>query len=184
MTTKYVLEKSLEILKEQGHETSFWSVRGKKIGFCTHCNYCLNKNGCVIGDDMQQLYPIIEQAEGIIVATPVYNGAVSGQIKTVMDRTRALFAKNTDAIRGKPGIAIAVGGDRIGGQELAIQQIHTYYILNGALPLSGGFFGANIGASLWSNDTMEGIEKDEEGFKSLRKTVKALSRYLKKVETS
>jgi len=42
-------------------------------------------------------------------------------------------------------MAIAVGGDRIGGQELAIQQIITFYILNGIIPVSGGSFGANLG---------------------------------------
>lgn len=179
MTTEYSLKKALEILEERGHETTFWSVRDKKLGFCTHCNYCLKKNGCIIKDDMQELYPLLEQAEALVIATPIYNGAVSAQIKAVMDRTRAQFARNPDTIKGKPGIAIAIGGDRAGGQELAIQQIHTFYILNGALPLSGGFFGANIGASLWSKDTMEGIKEDEEGFRGLSKTIKTLSNYLK-----
>ena len=184
MTTEYTLKKALEILEERGHETSFWSVRGKKLGFCTHCNYCLNKKGCIIEDDMQELYLLLEQAQALVIATPVYNGAVSAQIKAVMDRTRALFTRNPKAIKGKSGIAIAVGGDRAGGQELTIQQIHTFYILNGALPLSGGFFGANIGASLWSKDTMDGIKEDEEGFRGLSKTIKTLSNYLKKAELS
>jgi multimeric flavodoxin WrbA len=179
MTTEYSLKKALEMFEERGHETTFWSVRDKKLGFCTHCNYCLKKNGCIIKDDMQELYPLLEQAEALVIATPIYNGAVSAQIKAVMDRTRAQFARNPDTIKGKPGIAIAIGGDRAGGQELAIQQIHTFYILNGALPLSGGFFGANIGASLWSKDTMEGIKEDEEGFRGLSKTIKTLSNYLK-----
>ncbi|MDH5200349.1 MAG: flavodoxin family protein, partial [Candidatus Bathyarchaeota archaeon] len=65
------------------------------------------------------------------------------------------------------------------GQELAIQQIMTFYTLNGVLTLSGGFFGANIGASFWSRDTMEGVKDDEEGFRSLRKTVKRFSEFIK-----
>jgi multimeric flavodoxin WrbA len=81
--------------------------------------------------------------------------------------------KNT--FRGKPGMAIAVGGDRAGGQELALQQIMTFYILNGALPISGGFFGANLGATFWSKDSLEGVKVDEEGFRTLKKTMRRFS---------
>jgi multimeric flavodoxin WrbA len=97
-----------------------------------------------------------------------------------MDRTRALLAADNDAFRGKPGMAIAVGGDRTGGQELAVQQIITFYTINGALTVSGGFFGANIGASFWSRDSLEGVKADEEGFRSLQKTVKRFSAFLKR----
>ncbi len=99
-----------------------------------------------------------------------------------MDRTRALLAKNNDAFRFKPGVAVAIGGDRAGGQELALQQILGFYTLNGAVPVSGGFFGANLGASLWSKDSLKGVKEDSEGLKSLRKTVKRMDTYLK--ETS
>ena len=76
-------------------------------------------------------------------------------------------------------MAIAVGGDRVGGQELAIQQIMTFYVLNGVIPVSGGAFGANLGATFWSNDTLKGVKEDEEGFKSLNKTIKRFSELLK-----
>ncbi len=178
-TTEYVLREALRMLGERGFETEFFTVKGKKIGFCTHCDYCLQKKGCVIQDDVQELYPLLREAEGLVFASPVYNGGVSAQIKAVMDRTRALLAANPDVFRGKVGIAIAIGGDRSGGQELAIQQIMTFYTLNGVLTLSGGFFGANIGASFWSKDTMEGIKDDKEGFRSLRKTVKRFSEFIK-----
>ena len=118
---------------------------------------------------MQELYPLMEGAEGFIIASPVYNGGVSAQTKTVMDRTRALLAADPEVFRGKAGMAIAIGGDRSGGQELAIQHIITFYTLNGVLTLSGGFFGANIGAAFWSQDTMERIIADEEGYRSLNK---------------
>jgi len=178
MTTEYVLRAALGMLKEKGFETVFWGVRGKKIGFCIHCDHCLKEGGCIIDDDVQELYPLLREAEALVFATPVYNGGVSAQIKAVMDRTRALLAQDRDALRGKPGIAIAVGGDRIGGQELALQQIQTYLTLNGAIPLSGGFFGANLGASLWSKDSMAGIKEDDEGMRSMRKTVNRLMEYM------
>jgi len=177
--TEYALKQALGMLEGMGHETVFWGVMGKQIGFCTHCDYCLGGKGCVIQDDVQELYPLLEEAEAIIFASPVYNGGVSAQTKAVMDRTRALMARNPKALQNKAGVAIAIGGDRSGGQELAIQQIMTFYTLNGALTLSGGFFGANLGASFWSRDSVEGLKADDEGFRGLRKTVKRLDTYLK-----
>jgi len=178
--TEFVLRKTLEMLDEKGFETVFFSVRNKKIGFCTHCDYCLKNVGCVFKDDMETVYTLLKNSQGIIIATPVYNGGISAQTKTVMDRCRALVANDKNVFKHKVGMGIAVGGDRAGGQELALQQIHTFFILNGITPVSGGFFGANLGATFWSKDTLEGVKKDEEGFRSLKKTVKKFAERLKK----
>ncbi|MEM4540917.1 MAG: flavodoxin family protein [Archaeoglobaceae archaeon] len=177
--TEFVLNRALEMLSDLGFETKFFTVRGKNIGFCQHCDYCLKHKECKLKDDMVELYELLGKAKGIIIATPVYNGGVSAQIKAVMDRCRALVAKNFDFFRGKVGMAIAVGGDRIGGQELAIQQILTFYILNGMIPVSGGAFGANLGATFWSKDSLEGVMEDEEGLRSLRKTINRFAELLR-----
>ena len=68
---------------------------------------------------MQELYELLAKAQGIIFASPVYNGGVSAQIKTVMDRTRSLVAADKNFFKGKIGMGITVGGDRNGGQEFA-----------------------------------------------------------------
>jgi multimeric flavodoxin WrbA len=178
--TEYVLAEALHILEEKGFKTKLWTVRGKEIGFCTHCDYCLVEKQCVVQDDMQELYVLLTEATGIILATPVYNGGVSAQLKAVMDRTRAAVASDENIFKGKIGMGIAVGGDRAGGQELALTQIHTFFILNGIIPVSGGYFGANLGATFWSKDTLEGVKQDAEGFRSLKKTVKKFAEFLKK----
>jgi multimeric flavodoxin WrbA len=129
---------------------------------------------------MQELYALLKEANGIIFATPVYNGGVSAQTKAVMDRCRAAVAADKDFFKFKIGMGIALGGDRIGGQEAALQQIHNFYVLNGMISVSGGFFGANLGATFWTKDTLEGARQDEEGFRSLKKTVKRFIEYLNK----
>jgi multimeric flavodoxin WrbA len=178
--TEHVLKEALRMLNEKGFETRFWTVRGKWVDFCSHCDYCLKNKECVVQDDVQELYTLLTEAEGIIFATPVYNGGVSAQTKALMDRTRALVAADKNVFKGKIGMGIAVGGDRNGGQEFALMQIHTFYIINGMIPVSGGFFGANLGATFWSKDTLESVKLDEEGFRSLRKTVKQFAAYVEK----
>ena len=180
--TEHVLKEALNTLEEMGFETELFTVRGKKIGFCTHCDHCLKHKECIIDDDMNTVYSLLKKAEGIVIATPVYNGSLSAQTKAVMDRCRALLAADPNVLKYKIGMAIAVGGDRIGGQELAIQQILTFYILNLVIPISGGSFGANLGANFWSKDTLEGVKEDKEGFRSLRKTVKRFAKALKNIE--
>jgi multimeric flavodoxin WrbA len=180
--TDYVLREALNMLEERNFETEFYSLRGKDISPCRNCDYCIREGECIMKDDMYDIYPLMSDAKGLIMATPVYNGGLSAQLKAVMDRCRALGAVDFDFMRYKVGMAIAVGGDRIGGQELAIQQIMTFYILTGAIPVSGGAFGANLGANFWSKDTLDGVKEDEEGFRSLRKTVKRFAAFLDNFE--
>ena len=170
------------MLENQGFETRFFTVRGKRIGFCTHCDYCLKNKECAFKDDMQEVQTLLKDAKGIIIATPVYNGGISAQTKTIMDRCRASVAADRNFFKHKIGMGIAAGGDRIGGQELALQQIITFYILNGIIPVSGGFFGANLGATFWTKDSLEGAKQDEEGFRSLKKTVKKFAELLRESE--
>ena len=176
--TEYVLEQALAMLKEKGFETQLWTVRGKWLEYCTHCDFCLTNKNCQFQDDMEELYELLAKAQGIIFASPVYNGGVSSQIKTVMDRTRSLVAADKNFFKGKIGMGITVGGDRAGGQELAQWQIHTFYLINGMIPVGGGPFGANLGANYWSKDTLEGVKLDVEGARDLKKTVKRFAEYM------
>ncbi|MFZ2471917.1 MAG: flavodoxin family protein [Methanothrix sp.] len=182
MATEHILSEALKMLEERGLETTQFTVRGKQISPCRHCDYCLKNKECIVKDDMYQLYPLIREASGFVIATPVYNGSMSAQTKIIIDRTRATLAADPKTLQLKPGMAIAIGGDRMGGQELALQQIQTFYILNGMIPVSGGFFGANLGATFWSRDTLEGAIKDEEGFRSLRKTTKRFAETIVRME--
>ena len=68
----------------------------------------------------------------------------------------------------------------MGGQEIAIQSIHHFYIISEMIPVGGGSFGANLGGTFWSQDRMaEGVAEDEEGLRSMRKT---MNRMVKKLE--
>jgi multimeric flavodoxin WrbA len=176
--TEYAIQYALNYATEKfGFETEYWTVRNKEINFCLHCDYCIReKKGCVSKDDMEGLYPKLEQARFFLFGTPVFQGNLSGQLKTVMDRNRALVAKNVNIFKDKIGAALAVGGDRSGGQEVAIRSILDFFQQNHIHPVSGGAFGANLGASLWSRDLgKDGIEKDVEGLRTIRKVIKRLA---------
>jgi len=180
--TDYVLKIALEEMRKQGFETIFFTVKGKKINFCIHCDYCLKNKVCIFKDNMQEVYSLLKKAVGIIFATPVYNGGVSAQTKAIMDRCRAAVAGEKNFFKNKIGIGLALGGDRVGGQEAALTQIITFYILNAIRPVSGGYFGSNLGATFWTKDTLEGVKQDIEGFRSLKKTLKKFTNQLKNLQ--
>jgi multimeric flavodoxin WrbA len=154
-------------------------VRNKEIKFCIHCDYCVReRKGCVHKDDLKDLFPLMEKAKFLLFGTPVFQGNLSGQLKTVMDRCRSLVAKDPTTFKNKVGMALAVGGDRSGGQEIAIRGILDFFQQNHIICVSGGAFGANLGACLWTRDLgKEGIEQDEEGLKTIRKVVKRLAEF-------
>ncbi len=178
--TEFAVQYALNYASEKfDFDIEFWSVRKKKINFCLHCDYCIReKQGCISKDDMEGLFSILERAKFILLGTPVFQGNLSGQLKTVIDRCRALIAKNPNVFNNKIGAALAVGGDRNGGQEIAIRSILDFYQQNQIRPVSGGAFGANLGASLWTRDLGKvGVEKDEEGLRTIRKVIKKLADY-------
>ena len=92
MATEHILGMALKMLEEKGYETELFAMRGKNISPCRHCDYCLKNKECIVKDDMYQLYPLIREAEGFVLATPVYNGSMSAQMKIAIDRTRATLA--------------------------------------------------------------------------------------------
>lgn len=179
-TTEYVIENALEKLEADGFETELFSCFGKDIKPCMHCDYCLENKKCIIEDDMVDVYKALQEADGIILATSVQSGGISSNLAVIMDRTRALEAIDYNILRGKIGMSIAVGGDRTGGQDFAHLKNITYFMIHGIIPVSGGPFGSNLGASFWSNDSLDDIKNDEYGMESLDRTLKEFENFLKK----
>ena len=129
---------------------------------------------------MDEVYENLLDSDGIILATPVQSGNVSSYLSAIMDRTRALEAVDYNILRGKIGMSIAVGGDRSGGQDLAHLININYFMIHGIIPVSGGPFGSNLGASFWSKDSLDEISSDEYGFESLNRTLQEFINFLNK----
>jgi multimeric flavodoxin WrbA len=176
-STHYAVNEALEYARERhGVETDYFSAHKKTIGFCMHCDYCVRKKqGCILDDSMGELYEQMLRADAWILASPVYQGQVSGQMKTLLDRCRAVVARDRHAFRNKVGMGICVGGDRSGGQEPSLQSLIDFYLINEMIPVGGGSFGANLGAAVWSRDKgAEGVKGDEEGMAAVHRVVDRL----------
>jgi multimeric flavodoxin WrbA len=183
-STDFVVNAALNWAEEKHNlKTEYFTVTGKEIKFCIHCDHCVKtKKGCIFKDDVTKIYSLMENADAWIIGTPVYQGNLSAQTKAILDRCRAISARDPSILKNKIGGAIAVGGDRIGGQEPAIKTIVDFFIINEMIPVGGGAFGANLGGTIWSKDKMEGAKEDSVGLKSIYKMVDRLAKMLEIVK--
>lgn len=77
--------------EEAGHETEKVCLYDRQIGFCKGCLACQVTEKCVIQDDVENILERMKTADVIVFATPVYFYEMSGQMKTLLDRTNPLF---------------------------------------------------------------------------------------------
>lgn len=95
---------------EQGAAVEIIDVTQKKIGYCQGCNYCRSHDGqCRIDDDMASILGKIEQADCVVLATPLYFRSFSAQLKTCIDRFYSRYHART--ITGKSGALLVSSGN-------------------------------------------------------------------------
>lgn len=128
--TDLLVKEALKVCAENGAKTDFIGLAGKNIKFCDNCDACAGgKAPCPKDDDVKQILDAMEKADALIIGSPTYFGSVSGQLKTLFDRTMPL-RRNNFRLSGKIGGAIAVGGSRNGGQENVIRDIQNWMMIH------------------------------------------------------
>ena len=77
--------------EEAGHETKKICVYDKKIEFCKGCLGCQTTGKCILRDDAERIIAQMKAMDVLVFATPIYFYEMSGQMKTLLDRTNPLF---------------------------------------------------------------------------------------------
>ena len=87
-STAWMAEEYKKAAEAAGHQVTLVNVSRKKIAGCLACEYCHTKgNGaCVQKDDMQELYPLMAQAEVLVLASPIYYFTMNAQIQSPIQR--------------------------------------------------------------------------------------------------
>jgi multimeric flavodoxin WrbA len=134
--TDILIQQVLESCSKEGAAMEFVRVSDMKISPCDACWSCAKTARCHIEDDMQDLYPKLLHADGIVIGSPVHMGySVSGQAQVFLDRTFSLWHQKS--LRNKVGGAVAVSNRRGG--------ISTIRVINAA------FFGHRIITAGYAN---------------------------------
>ena len=119
--TDRLLSEVLKGAASRGAEVKTIILKKLAIEPCRHCDGCLKAGHCVVNDDMQQVYEELKQADVIVLASPVQFMGVTAQLKAMIDRGQALWARKyrlklppLDSAPGqKRGFFISVGGTKL-----------------------------------------------------------------------
>jgi multimeric flavodoxin WrbA len=98
--------------REAGARVETFYLHGMEINPCDACDACHAEpyRGCIVEDDMQDIYPRLLDADAIVIASPIYWFTLSAQTKLFMDRCYALVDAEGYALRGKKiGIVLTYG---------------------------------------------------------------------------
>jgi len=91
--TELLLKEFLRGARASGHETELIILNKFKISPCTSCCSCQKNGQCIIDDDMQSMYNKLLEADYIVLASPIYFGGVSAQLKSFIDRCQTLWSR-------------------------------------------------------------------------------------------
>lgn len=174
--TAHAVNYALEMVKKEGVETKYISLAGKKINPCTSCWRCEDSHECWQDDDMRDIITAMRWCHAVILGSPVYFGMVSGQLKTMMDRTIVLRPSYNGKMEmwGKTGGGIACAASRSGGQEITLQNIHTFLMQHGMKVVSDGPPYSHSGGTI-----MKEAKNDEWGLDTVRNLALNIVNHLK-----
>jgi multimeric flavodoxin WrbA len=173
--THDALSYALSLLGERGIDTRYEGLAGKIIHPCDGCFRC-REGSCVHDDDMTPLYAWLRQCRCLLLASPVYMGMPTGQMKVMMDRSVALRVGGGREFEmsGKIGAGIACGGFRNGGQELTLQCMHTFFLQLDMFAIADGPRFSHSGATIVGK-----ADLDDVGRETIRNLVAKIVRLLR-----
>ena len=80
------LKEVIGVLNEEGIETELVHVGNENVPGCKACSFCFNIEKCVYDDIVNEVAPKFEEADGLIVGSPVFYGSPNGALLSFLDR--------------------------------------------------------------------------------------------------
>jgi len=118
--TDLLLGEVLRGAASKGAEVKTIILSELTIAPCQHCDACLETGRCKVEDDMQMVYRELEEADRIVLASPIQFMTVTAQAKAMIDRCQSLWARKyvlkippLGNQRERKGLFISVGGRRV-----------------------------------------------------------------------
>jgi multimeric flavodoxin WrbA len=162
----------LEEISKEGLDTELISLAGKKIAPCDACGSCRTTGKCHIKDDFDAIFTKIDEADGFILATPVWFGAATPQTVSFISRFYAHGSKRP--LENKVGGPIVVA--RRAGQNFAFAQIMFFCIIQGMIVPGSTYWNIAFGREKGE------VLKDEEGIKTIKNFGRKLAWLAKKIK--
>ena len=157
--TKRGLLEVEKVLKEKGFETDWLEVGTKDIRGCIGCYYCRTHNKCVFNDIVNESVQKLDEADAVIIGTPVYYAGPNGQLHSFLDR---FFFSTFGSVNKTMKVGATVVSSRRAGSTSAFDDINKYFTIS-SMPVAP--------SSYWNEVhgfTPDEVEKDLEGLQTMR----------------
>jgi multimeric flavodoxin WrbA len=168
--TEILTQIALDEIHTQGLETELIGLAGKKIEPCDGCRHCAETGKCHIKDDFDSVFTKMKEAEGIILSTPVYYGAATPQIASLISRFHAARDK---PLKNKVGGPIVVA--RRAGHNFTYAQLMFFFMIQEMIVPGSSYW--NIAFGRQKGDVL----KDEEGIRTIKNFGRNMTWLLKKI---
>ena len=146
-----------EELQKNGIETEIVHIGNKDIRGCIACGKCAELGRCVFNDMVNEVAPKFEQADGLVVGSPVYYAGPNGTLTNLLDR---LFFSTPFDKRMKVGASVVSA--RRGGTTAAFDRLNKYFTISEMPVVSSRYW------NMVHGHTPEDVMKDEEGVQIMR----------------
>jgi multimeric flavodoxin WrbA len=155
--TARALDEMRQVLEAEGIEVDCVQVGKEAVRGCVACNACSKLGRCVFDDVVNDIAQRFEQADGLVVGTPVYYGSANATTVAVLDR---LFYSTPYSKSMKVGAAVAVA--RRGGLTATFDELNKYFTISG-MPVASGQYWNGVHGTLPGE-----CEQDLEGLQQMR----------------
>jgi multimeric flavodoxin WrbA len=155
--TAQALDEMKKIFENEGIEIEYVHVGNKDIRGCTGCGSCFKTKKCVIEDLVNEIAPIFEQCDGMVVGSPVYYAAPNGALLAFLNR---LFYSTKFDKRMKVGASLVVA--RRGGCTAAFDVLNKYFTISGMPVAPSQYWNIAHGA------LPDQVQEDAEGLQTMR----------------
>lgn len=168
--TTLALAQMEQVFAEEGIEAINVQVGREDVRGCVACNGCSKLGRCVYDDCVNELAPLFEEADGLVVGSPVYYGSANATLVAVLDR---LFYSTSFDKTMKVGAAVAVA--RRGGLTATFDELNKYFTISG-MPVAGGQYWNGVHGTLPGE-----AEQDGEGLQQMRTLARNMAFLMKSI---
>ena len=153
-TTYIALNEMQKVFEKEGIEAKIVHIGNKDIRGCMACGGCYQSGGCVFNDEVNEVAKEFEQADGLVVGSPVYYASASATLIALLDR---LFHSTRFDKRFKVGASVACA--RRGGITTTHDQLNKYFTISGMPIASGQYWNGLHGGGERTVEDEEGIQQ-------------------------
>lgn len=155
--TMEYMKRCLGVLESKGIETELVSLRGKIIKPCLGCYACVKERRCAQDDDdFAEILGKMEEAQGIVLGSPVYLSSVVPQMMCLLSRATFVAHWNDKFLAGKVGGPITVA--RRAGHNLAFSQLLLWFFINGITVPGSTYWTVGMAGAGGAHDALEDAE--------------------------